>query len=76
VATSPPTRADRDANLDALQAAVDEWAESEITRLDNETQFLRAVLQGRTGSKELAQKNLASAGALLQAEIDAFIASS
>ena len=73
MATSPPTRAARDANLDALQAAVDEWAESEITRLDNETQFLRAVLQGRSGSKELAQKNLASAGALLQAEIDAFI---
>lgn len=73
-AKRPPTKDERDANLDALQAAVDEWGEKEQTRLENEVKFMRAVLLGRTGSEEAGTQALDAASALLQAEIDDFIA--
>jgi hypothetical protein len=57
----PPTKADRDANLDALQAAVDEWGEKERNRLENEVKFMRAVLKGRTGSEEAGTEALDAA---------------
>lgn len=69
----PPTKDERDANLDALQTAVNEWGEKERSRLENEVKFMRAVLLGRTGSEEAGTKALDSASALLQAEIDDFI---
>lgn len=70
----PPTKTERDAHLDALQSAVDEWGEKEKSRLENEVKFMRAVLKGRTGSEEAGTQALDSASALLQAEIDDFIA--
>jgi len=70
----PPTRTERDANLDALQAAVDEWGEKELSRLENEVKFMRAVLRGRTGSEKAGTQALDAASSLLQAEIDDFIA--
>lgn len=72
MATRPPTKAERDANLDALQAAVDEWAQTEQTRLENEVKFMRSVLQGRAAS-DTGTKNLAATATLLQVEIDQFI---
>jgi hypothetical protein len=72
VATTPPTRKERDANLDALQSAVNEWAEKAQTRLENEVQFLRAVQEGR-GAKDAATQNLAATLNLVTAEIDSFI---
>ncbi len=72
MAAQPPTKAERDANLDALKEAVDEWAESERTRLENETFFMRSVLQGR-GASNLGTKNLALASTLLQVEINEFL---
>ena len=71
---TPPTRKERDANLDALQNAADEWADKELTRLENEVKFMRAVLMGRTGSEKAGTESLDSASAILQAEIDEFIA--
>lgn len=72
MAAQPPTKAERDANLDALKEAVDEWAESEKARLENETFFMRAVLQER-GATDLGSKNLAAVSAVLQAEINEFL---
>jgi len=72
MAVQPPTKDERDANLEALKKAVDEWAEVEIRRLENETTFLRAVLQGR-GASDLGTKNLALASRLLQTEINQFL---
>jgi len=70
----PPTKADRDANLDALQSAVDDWGKKEKERLENEVKFMRAVLKGRTGSEKAGTQNLDELSTLLQSEIDAFIA--
>ena len=65
----------RNANLDALKKAVDQWAETETTRLDNEVTFLRAVLEGRKAS-DVGTKNLATTSSLLQSEINEFLAGS
>ena len=72
MATKPPDKASRDANLDALKEAVDEWATVALTRLDNEAKFIRSVLDGR-GANTAGTKNLEEASALLQADIDAFL---
>ena len=74
MAKLPPTKAARDANLDALQTAVNQWAETEKTRLENEVKFMRAVLQGR-GATNVGSQNLAATSVLLQTEIDDFIVS-
>ncbi len=73
MATSPPTKDERDANLDALQTSLDEWADSEKTRLENEVKFMRSVLKGRTGSETAGTLNLASAGDVIVAEIENFL---
>jgi hypothetical protein len=68
-----PTKAERDANLDALQSAVEEWATKEKTRIEEEIAFLRKVLKGRTGAEEANSTNLAASLELVTAEIDSFI---
>lgn len=68
-----PTRQERDANLDSLQIAVDQWSKWEMDRLENEVKFMRSVLQGRAAT-EAGTKNLAAAAELVQVEINEFIA--
>ena len=72
MAKTPPTVDERDANLDALKKAADEWFEVEKKRLENETKFMRSVLQGR-GASDAGTLNLATESALLQSEVDDFI---
>jgi hypothetical protein len=74
MAISPPTRAQRDANLDALQAAVNQWATAEQSRLENETKFLRSILQGR-GITAAGSANLAKVSSLVVSEINQFLLS-
>lgn len=68
-----PTKDERDANLDALKTAVDEWIAKEKTRIEEEVTFLRKVLKGRTGSEEANSTNLAKSLELVVAEIDSFL---
>ena len=72
MAKQPPTTAQRDANLDALQKALDEWATTESARLENEVKFMRAILQGR-GASSAGSKNLAATSVLLQTAINDFV---
>jgi hypothetical protein len=72
MSTGVPSKETRDANLDALKRAVDEWAKKESERLENEVRFLRSVLQGR-GASEAGTKNLEAISKLVQAEVDDFI---
>jgi hypothetical protein len=76
MATIPPTREERDANLDQLQEVFDEFVGAERTRLEDEIKFLRTVLDARGGAPDASAQNLASAGKLVQTEIDAFIVGS
>lgn len=69
------TKADiaaRDARLDALKTAVDDFAKSETKRIENETKFLRTVLAGR-GSDAVAVTNLLAGAEPLELEIARYI---
>lgn len=74
MATFPPSKDERDANLDALKDAVLEWGEKEAVRLEEETQFLRDVLQGR-GASDAGSTNLEAGSELLQRAVTDFILS-
>jgi hypothetical protein len=72
MAITPPSTQERDANLDALKDAATEWFDKEQKRLDNETKFLRSVLQGR-GLQETGTKNLEAVAAVVVEEINSFL---
>lgn len=72
MAKSVPDKTARDANLDALRTAVDEWVDKEVTRLDNEVAFMRDVIKGR-GAKEASMKNLTAATKVAVSDIQAFL---
>jgi len=64
---------ERDARLDALKEAVEEWADKEITRLEDEATFLKSILKGRTGAGRLTEQNVADASKLVVDEISQFL---
>lgn len=64
--------AQRNANLDALKKAVEEWANQEKSRLENESLFIKSVLQGR-GADAVAITNLSEASVALGDEISRFL---
>lgn len=63
-----PDKATRDANLDALVEAANEFFEQEKTRLDSESKFLRSVLKKR-GADQVAALNLRESVLSMQDEI-------
>lgn len=73
MALRPPSRTTRDANLDALSQATSKWGDEEKKRLENETKFIRSVVKGRGAAEKAGSANLATAGDLLQVEINQFI---
>ena len=72
MASAPPDKATRDKNLDDLAKKVQEWGAKEQKRLDSETKFLRAVLEGR-GAKKNGTINLAASLEKLQSSVDDFV---
>jgi hypothetical protein len=72
MSAKPPTKDERNQNLEDLKKAVEDWAKSEKTRLENEVKFMRAVLKGRAASST-AQDNLAAISLKLVAEINQFL---
>lgn len=67
------TKEERDARLDELKDAVTEWADKEKERLEDEVEFLKSVLQGRTGSGRLANENVSDSSAIVVDEINQFL---
>jgi hypothetical protein len=72
MATIAPTKAKRDENLDKLKSAVQEWGDKEKTRLEEETSYLRSVLEGR-GASDTGTKNISAASELLAQAVTDFI---
>lgn len=64
---------DRNAKLDRLQEAFDEWYDSEHSRLENEATYLKSVLRGRTGSERLSRENTTEAEVLVTNDITSFL---
>jgi hypothetical protein len=73
MASYPPTKDARDQNLQILLAKVNEWGAKEKMRIENETQFLQAVLMGRNKSNDPGTQNLEMTSELLQSAITDFI---
>jgi hypothetical protein len=71
------TQADIDARneiLDELKEALDSWHETEISRIDDEVEFVKSVLRGRTGSERLSRSNTEEARILVIDDITSFLA--
>lgn len=64
---------ERDARLDALKKATDEWADKEIKRLEDEATFLKSILKGRTGAGRLTNQNVSDSSKLVVDEISQFL---
>lgn len=65
---------ERDAKLDRLKEAFDDWYDREKSRLEDEATYLKSVLRGRTGSERLAQENTTEAEVLVTNDIESFLA--
>jgi hypothetical protein len=65
----------RDANLEKLRTAVEEWYKKEKERLEEEVQFLRAVQEGR-GSTGVEALLLGKMKDLTMVEVQAFFGES
>lgn len=63
----------RDALLDELKEAVDNWAEAEEEKVTKEIDFMKSVLRGRTGSERLSRSNTEEARILVIDDIDSFL---
>jgi hypothetical protein len=59
--------------LDDLQTALDEWAEKEEEKIQDEIDFMKSVLRGRTGSERLARSNTQEATILVIDSIQSFL---
>lgn len=63
----------REDRLNALKDAVNEWADAETERLENERDFLQSVLEGRTSSGQLSAHISERASVLTEEEINAYL---
>jgi hypothetical protein len=63
----------RDDRLTALQDAVDNWADAEERRLQDEKVFLESVFNGRTNGGQLSQFITEEASSLLEDEVNAYL---
>lgn len=64
----------RDALLDELKTATEEWYGAEKQRIEDEVTFAKSVLRGRTGSERLARSNTEEARILVQDDVTSFLA--
>lgn len=63
----------RDAILDELKEATEDWFEAESSRINDEVTFLKSVLRGRTGSESVARSNTSEARVLVLNDIGSFL---
>lgn len=63
----------RDALLDELQSATNDWADAEEQKTQKTIDFMKSVLRGRTGSERLARSNTTEARVLVIDDIDSFL---
>ena len=66
----------RNERLATLRARTEEWADSEIERLEYEKEFLESVLDGRSSNGQLQQHIRSFTSSLVQDEIDDFLTTS
>jgi hypothetical protein len=68
-----PTKAARDARLDTLKVAVDEWGKKEKKRYEDEAKFLQSVIDGHTGAGKVVSANTQKSSAYAVDKISQFL---
>jgi hypothetical protein len=66
----------RNQRLDALQTAVQFWADKQTKAINDRVANSKKILQGRTGSERLAQSNVQAAQALVVSSLNDFLVAS
>jgi hypothetical protein len=67
------SKAERDARLDELETATEEWAAKRKTYLENQAAIAKKLLKGRTGMERLNNQSVQKASSLLVDEINQFL---
>lgn len=67
------TVAERNARLDALETAVQQYAAAQIKTLNRRVDVCQRILQGRTGSTRLAQASVQQSVQLAATSINQFL---
>jgi hypothetical protein len=67
------TTQERNARLDALLTATEEWAARHTQTLKDQVALSKRVLKGRTGSERLAQASVQSVSDLAVSQINDFL---
>lgn len=68
--------ADRNARLDALSKAAQQWSDSRTKYLNNQVSTLKSILQGRGGANGLSQAGVNATSDLVVSQIDDFLVTS
>jgi hypothetical protein len=72
MATDKATQ-ERNARLDSLKAATQQWATQQKQRLNDQVSLGKRILKGRTGSERLAQASVQSVSDLTVNQINDFL---
>lgn len=67
------SQAERNARLDKLSQAAQDWGKARTDELNNRVSSAKAILKGRTGSERLAQATVDAASDLVVASINDFL---
>lgn len=70
------SQAERNARLDELAAAVKQWRDKRVLRLEDQVALGRKILRGRRGAQGLQNETTKQASALLVDEIEDFLTGS
>lgn len=68
-----PSASERNARLDLLSVAVEDWALRRKQYLETHVDFAKRVLKGRTGAERMNKAMLDQASALSVDELDQFL---
>ncbi len=74
MAVENPTKKTRDALLDELKKAHDEYYKKEIKRIEVEESYLKEVVKARSSASSLAKANASASKLLLINDISTFLA--
>jgi hypothetical protein len=64
---------ERDARLDELKASVEEYGEKKLEQLSSDVEFMKSVIDGRTGAGQLMNQGIVDSSNLLAESIKQFL---
>jgi len=68
-----PSVAARNARLDELASAIQDWAQTKRTYYMDQVALAKSILQGRTGASRLAKSNVDAVSSIVVNQINQFL---